>query len=80
MCVDCTMQTHTLKMSQTLPLTVRIDFNVFVNSSIGLTLVLEPVPAGTLDRTIAQDTHTGNFSQKRGKIRLNAVLFLHSCL
>lgn len=45
-------------MSQTLPLTVSIDFDVFVNSSIGLTLVLEPVPAGTLERTIAQDTHT----------------------
>lgn len=80
MCVDCTMQTHTLKMSQTLPLTVSIDFNVFVNSFTGLTLLLEPVPAGTLDRTIAQDTHTGNFNQKRGKIRLNDVLFLHSCL
>lgn len=36
-------------MSETLPLTVNIDFNVIVLSSIGLTLVLEPVPAGTLD-------------------------------
>lgn len=67
-------------MSQALPLTASIDFNVFVNSFIGLTLLLEPVPADTLDRTIAQDTHTGDFNQKRGKIRLNAVLFLHSCL
>lgn len=71
MCVDCTNEAGTHSKNETLPLTVNIDFNIIVHPSIGLTLLLESIPAVTLDRAIEQDTHTVNYNQKRGKIRQN---------
>lgn len=52
-------------MTETLPLTVNIDFNIIVHPSIGLTLLLESIPAVTLDRAIAQDTHSKFQSEER---------------
>lgn len=44
-------------MTKTLHLTVDVDFIIIVHPSIGLTLLLY-IPALTLDRATAKDTHT----------------------